>query len=85
MKLEGKMIGAWVTECRQAWIALLAALSTRRLVLDLCGVISVDESGLELLREIYGATRADMITNSPLTKHFADEVVKSKSIRKEGD
>ena len=77
MKLEGKMIGPWVTECRQVWGALMPSLSKRKLALDLCGVTFVDESGLELLREIYSATQADMIANSPLTKHFADQVTRS--------
>ena len=85
MKLEGKMVGPWVTECRQAWTKLLSSLSTKKLALDLCGVTFVDEPGLELLREIYRATRADMITSSPLTKYFADRATSLTTNRKEGD
>lgn len=77
MKLEGRMIGPWVAECRRAWAALESSLSTRALTLDLCGVTFVDESGLELLREIYRATGASMLTNSPLTKHFAEQATGS--------
>ena len=75
MKLEGRMVGPWVTECERAWLALEPSLSTKRLSVDLCGVIFVDEPGLELLRTIYNATRADIVTNSPLTKHFAELVM----------
>jgi anti-anti-sigma regulatory factor len=85
MKLEGKMVGPWVTECRQTWTMLLSALSARKLALDLCGVTFVDESGLALLREIYRATHADIITNSPLTKHFADQATQSRINRGKGD
>ena len=74
MKLEGKMVGPWVTECRRAWLALEPPLTTKRLSIDLCGVTFVDESVLELLREIYNATRADFVSNSPLTRHFAEVV-----------
>jgi len=85
MKLEGKMVGPWVTECRETWVAVLSSLSARKLALDLCGVTFVDEAGLVLLREIYGATRADMITNSPLTKHFADQATQSAINQGKGD
>ena len=85
MKLEGKMVGPWVTECQQTWSKLLSSLSARKLALDLCGVTFVNESGLELLREIYRATRADLITSSPLTRHFADQVVRSTTNRRKGD
>ena len=72
MRLEGRMVGPWVAECQRAWLALEPSLSTKKLALDLCGVTFVDESGLELLREMYRATQAEICTNSPLTKHFAE-------------
>jgi len=85
MKLEGRMVGPWVTECRQTWTVLLSSLSARKLALDLCGVTFADESGLALLREIYRATHADIITNSPLTRHFADQATRSTINGKKGD
>ena len=85
MKFEGKMVGPWVAECRQAWTALRSSLSAKRLALDLCGVTFVDDSGLELLHEIYRATHAEIITNSPLTRHFAEQAKGSTAHRKKGD
>ena len=85
MKLEGRMVGPWVAECRRAWLSLQSSLSTRKLALDLRGVTFVDESGLELLEEIYRTTRAEILTNSPLTRHFAKQVTESQTKRKEGD
>jgi len=73
MRLEGKMAGAWVDECRKAWLSLAPSLSPRKLSLDLRGLTFVDEAGAQLLREIYEATKADMLADSPLTKHFAEQ------------
>jgi len=76
MKLEGRIVGPWVAECERAWLALESSLSAqKRLALDLCGVTFVDESGVELLRQIYGATRAHIVANSPLTKYFAERAM----------
>jgi anti-anti-sigma regulatory factor len=84
MKLEGRMVGAWVTECKRAWLALEASLAPKKLALDLSGVTFVDEAGLQLLREIYSATRAEIIANSPLTKHFAEQAMRSTTDGKKG-
>lgn len=84
MKLEGRMVGPWVEECKRAWLALESSLSARKFALDLCGVTFVDESGVQLLREIYSATHADMIANSPLTKHFAEQAMQLTTNRKKG-
>jgi len=84
MKLEGKMVGLWVAECKRAWLSLESSLCSKKLALDLCGVTYVDESGLKLMREIYLATRARMITNSPLTEHFAEQAMQSTKDGKQG-
>jgi anti-anti-sigma regulatory factor len=56
----------------------------KKLALDLRGVIFVDESGLELLRQMYRATQPELLANSPLTKHFA-ELVTGTTTDGEGD
>jgi len=84
MRLEGRMVGAWIPECRQAWLALKPSLSSKKLALDLRGVTFIDEAGLLLMREIYDATRADLITHSPLTKHFAQQITASSSDNSKG-
>lgn len=75
MKLEGRIAGPWVEECRRAWMALAPALPSKKLCLDLCGVTYIDACGTELLREIYRETSARMVTNSPLTTHFAEQAM----------
>jgi anti-anti-sigma regulatory factor len=84
LKLEGRMVGPWVEECRAAWGTLPSMLSGRALWVDLCGTTFVDEAGLELLREIYHSTRAAMIGNSPLTRHFAEQAMEP-AAKKKGD
>jgi ABC-type transporter Mla MlaB component len=84
MKLEGRIVGPWVAECKRAWSTLESSLSTKTLALDLCGVTFVDESGLELLREIYRATHAEIVSNSPLTKHFAEQAMQSTTDGRQG-
>jgi anti-anti-sigma regulatory factor len=84
MKLEGRMVGPWVTECKRAWLALESSLSAKKFALDLSGVTFVDESGVQLLQEIYRSTHADIITNSPLTRHFAEQAMQLKTNRKKG-
>lgn len=85
MKLEGKLTGPWVAECRQAWLDLNPSLGAKKLTLDLCGVTFVDDSGVELLHDIHSATSAEMLTGSPLTKHFAEQATASMNGRKKGE
>lgn len=80
MKLEGRMVGPYVAECRQVWHGLKASLDGKLFFLDLRDVMYIDEAGLELLRDIYRATRATVLSDSPLTSHFAEQVTaKAKS------
>lgn len=85
MKLEGRLVGPWVTECRQAWLAVDSTRSTKKLALDLCDVTFVDESGIALLRDIYRASGAELLTGSPLSKHFAEQMTAPIADRRKGD
>lgn len=76
MKLEGKVIGPWVSECRRSWLGLTTSLSDKKLSLDLCGLTFIDDAGLAVLREIYGATDATFLADSPLTKHFVEQIIR---------
>jgi len=72
MKLEGKLAGAYVEEFRRAWLALAPAAMQRQLSLDLRGLTFIDERGMQVLREVRTTTRAAVLADTPLTKHFAD-------------
>ena|SRR5713101_199176 len=73
IKLEGRIAGPWVEEFNSSWHSLEALLGSRQLQLDLRGVAFVDAKGRELLREIYQKTNACFLTDSPLTRYFADD------------
>lgn len=73
MKLEGKLAGPFVDECRKAWLHLGPWLELKRFAMDLRGMTFVDEAGTQLLREMYSATEAEILSDTPLTKYFAEK------------
>jgi anti-anti-sigma regulatory factor len=56
LRLEGQVIGPWVTELRRICAEMLANSAQRenRLVLDLSGVSFLDADGVALFRELSG-------------------------------
>lgn len=75
IKLEGKIIGPWVEEFNRTWQSLANSLGSKKLQLDLSGVAFVDAKGRQLLREIYQRTNASFLTDSPLTRYFAEDAM----------
>jgi anti-anti-sigma regulatory factor len=75
IKLEGKIAGPWVEEFNRSWQSLEALPGSRELQLDLREVAFVDAKGRELLRKIYQKTNACFLTDSPLTRYFADDAM----------
>ena len=53
VRLEGKLVGAWVQELRQVWSSLRS--TGNRVVISLTGISSVDVLGRGLLLEIHFA------------------------------
>src|SRR5262245_49894046 len=49
LTLEGRLIGAWVTEADNAWNDILATSNRLPVVINLFDVSAVDSSGRELL------------------------------------
>lgn len=76
MRLEGKVIGPWVEECNRTWEAIRGELGFKKLRIDLCELAFVDENGMALLREIYRISGAEVLADSPLTKYFAERIVR---------
>jgi len=50
--LEGRLAGPWVTEMRKSWKSKQRGRKGRACVVDLNDVISVDQAGEELLRDL---------------------------------
>jgi hypothetical protein len=83
IKLEGKIVGPWVEEFKRSWDSLAPSLGSRKLHLDLRGVAFVDAKGQQLLREIYRATNACFLADSPLTRYFAEDAMHHSCNREE--
>lgn len=75
LRLEGRLAGAWVNECHEAWKALIPELHERSLWLDIRDVTYVDQNGANLLAEIYREHKAEFLTASPLTQEFANQAI----------
>jgi anti-anti-sigma regulatory factor len=83
IQLEGKIAGPWVEEFDRTWHSL-APFGSKKLHLDLRGVAFVDVKGRQLLREIYQETNAGFLTDSPLTRYFADDAMRQSPNGEEG-
>src|SRR5271157_793856 len=86
IKLEGKITGPWVEEFSRAWQTLGDSPRAKEVQVDLREVAFVDAKGRELLHEIYRESKAHFLTDSPLTRYFADEAMRpSQKQEKQGD
>lgn len=79
LKLEGRLAGAWIPECVRAWQELAPSLGPKKLRLDLRGLTFVDSDGALLLSEIYRKNRPQFLTNTPLSKYFAEQAIRTGS------
>ena len=80
MKLEGRVAGPWAGELSRAWLESAPELASKKVVIDLHNVTYADAAGKRVLREIYGETHADFITNSPWTQFLAEEVTAIRAV-----
>jgi len=69
-------MGPWVEELNRSWRSLEPSRGSKKLRLDLRGVSFVDVDGSELLHEIYDKTHAGFLTDSPLTRYYAEQAMK---------
>jgi hypothetical protein len=74
LKVEGKLIGPWISELTREWDSLMPFPRGKKLSLDLRGMTYVDRSGVEALRRIYGCTRAEILADTPMTQDFARKI-----------
>ena len=75
IQLEGKIAGAWVEEFGRTWRSLAGSLGSKELHLDLRDVAFVDAKGRQLLRNIYQRTNACFLSDSPLTRYYAEDAM----------
>jgi len=81
LRIEGKLVGAHVSELHRAWQELGASLGTRRLFVDLRGLMHIDEAGRNLLANMHNTRKAEFLADTPLTKYFAEQARQKDSTR----
>jgi anti-anti-sigma regulatory factor len=73
LQLEGHVTGLGTQEFERIWRSLVASVDSKKLVIDLGGVIHMDADARKLLAEIYRKTGAEFVADTPMTKYFAEE------------
>ena len=73
MKLEGRLVGPWVTELQQFWESIRGSEEHGNFRVDLKGVTSIDERGKALLRQLYQQD-ATLIAPGCWTKAIVEEI-----------
>ncbi len=77
LRLEGRLAGPWVEEVERSWRAALAALGSRRLVVDLEEVAFVDAAGQELLAEM-SRQGGRLSAGCPLMKYVISGITRAR-------
>jgi hypothetical protein len=67
--LQGELIGQWAAELKSAWRKVKQAEDTRRCIVELIEVRSIDRIGEAVLAEIMGQG-AEFIAGDVYTKHI---------------
>ncbi len=72
-KMEGKLAHEWVAEAEKAWAAFSNIPQEGRVVVDLCGVSFVDDTGCELLAWMH-SSGAKLVGTGPMTSALIEEI-----------
>jgi hypothetical protein len=83
LKIEGKIIGPWALELGNTWQDMWAPVKQKPLLLDIRGVTFADRKGAHILRDIVKATGAEVLSDSPLTRHFAEQATSDEALAEE--
>lgn len=79
LKFEGKLVGQWVQELNRVWHDFEPTLGMKKLLLDMRDMTFVDEKGTRALRKIFHSTPTEILADTPLTRHFAEETMRGVS------
>lgn len=83
LKIEGKIVGPWALELGNTWQDLWGPVKQKPLLLDIRGVTFADRKGARILRDIVKATGAEVLSDSPLTRHFAKQATSDEALAEE--
>ena len=77
LKLEGRIAGPGIAEIHRAWRSLTPALNSKKLVVDLRGVSSIDGDGELLMGELYAKTGAEFQTSSVFIEFLIHKAIEN--------
>jgi anti-anti-sigma regulatory factor len=73
LKIEGRLMGAWVRELESCWRQVTAAQLPPRILVELTDVSFVDEEGGRLLK-LMAASGVELIATDLLMKALVEEI-----------
>ena len=73
LRIEGRVVGPWAEELDRAWRSLVGSVGSKKLQIDLRGIVHMSADGRRILAEIHKETGARFLADNPMTKYFADE------------
>ena len=71
--IEGKLVGLWVKELEKCWESVLAAESSKTLLVNLTAVTFVDSDGRELLTRMW-RQGARLVSNGCMMNEIVAEI-----------
>ena len=74
LTLVGRLAGPWVAELERAWTEVALRLDGKMLSLDVRDLTYSDAMGKQVLRNMLSRCRAEFITHSDWSRHFAEEI-----------
>jgi hypothetical protein len=83
LKIEGKLVGPWAMELGRTWQDLWASAKWVPLRLDISGLTFADQKGTHILGEIVRETGAEIFSDSPLTRYFANKATSGAALEQE--
>jgi hypothetical protein len=85
--LQGQLVGEWAAELKSTWKSTRRAGDTRRCVVELIEVMSIDRDGEEVLKE-FMSEGAEFVSGDVYTKHLLRDMrtaLKRRPVKQEQD
>lgn len=79
--LEGRITGPWTAELGRTWAELAPTLGTCKLTIDLQNTTYADACGIQILRDIFLQTAAEIVTGTPWTEYLAEQITRRDAIQ----
>jgi hypothetical protein len=72
-QVEGRLVGAWAKELEQSWKSTASVRGNRKSVIDLTGILFIDEEGKRVLTKLF-REGARFRSAGPMTESIVSEI-----------